>query len=251
MAGHSKWANIQHRKGRVDAQRGKMWTKLSKAIIVAAQTGGPDPDANFRLRKAIEDAKSLSMPKDNIQRAIKRGSGELEGGKFEEVVYEGYGPGGVAVMLEVATDNRNRTAPELRSIFGKHGGELGKTGCVAYLFERKGVVRVSTEKAEEEPLMDLAIEAGAEDVKRDEDVFEITCEPDAFSDLVTALQTAEIETEVSKIDRIPNNVVDLDVSDGRKVLKLVTLLDDHDDVQNVSSNFNLSDEAMAELEAEA
>lgn len=251
MAGHSKWANIQHRKGRVDAQRGKMWTKLSKAIIVAAQMGGTDPDSNFRLRKAIDDAKSLSMPKDNIQRAIKRGSGELGGGPLEEVVYEGYGPGGVAIMLEIATDNRNRTAPELRNIFGKHGGELGKTGCVAYLFERKGLVTVALDKADEEALMELALEAGADDVKTEEDGYEITCDPNVFSDLIDALQKAEIETQVSKIDRIPNSTVDLEIADGRKVLKLMTLLDDHDDVQNASSNFNLSDEVMAELAAEA
>ncbi len=250
MAGHSKWANIQHRKGRVDAQRGKMWTKLSKAIIVAAQMGGPDPDANFRLRKAISDAKALSMPKDNIQRAIKRGCGELDGGRFEEVLYEGYGPGGVAVMLEIATDNRNRTAPELRNIFSKYGGELGKTGCVAYLFERKGRVTVSAENADEETLMELAIEAGAEDVRREEGEFEILCEPDAFDNLITTLEKANIETIVSKIDQIPNNTVDLDAKEGRKVLKLVTLLDDHDDVQNVSANFNLSDEVMAELSEE-
>ena len=247
MAGHSKWANIQHRKGRQDEKRGKLWSKLSKAIIVAAQMGGGDPEANFRLRKAIDDAKAVSMPKDNISRAIKKGTGELAGGNLEEVVYEGYGPGGVAVMCEILTDNRNRTAPELRSLFSKNGGELGKTGCVAYLFERKGMVLISTEKIEEEALMDLAIEAGAEDVKRVDENFEVSCEPDVFSDLLQAMEQAEIEIVASQITRIPNDTIDLDADNGRKILKLVDQLDDHDDVLTVSSNFNIPDDAMAEI----
>lgn len=247
MAGHSKWANIQHRKGRVDAQRGKLWSKLSKAIIVAAQMGGGDMAVNFRLRKLVDDARAVSMPKDNIERAIKKGTGELEGGKIEEVVYEGYGPGGVALMCEIATDNRNRTAPEIRSLFQKNGGELGKTGCVAYLFNRKGLVVVAAENNDEETLMDLAIEAGADDVKQVDESFEITCEPDAFQELLTALETAEIKTDVSKITQIPIDTVDLDADVSRKVLKLMTLLDDHDDVQNVSSNFNITDEVIAEM----
>lgn len=247
MAGHSKWANIQHRKGRQDEKRGKLWSKLSKAIIVAAQTGGGDPEANFRLRKAIDDAKAVSMPKDNIARAIKKGTGELEGGRFEEVVYEGYGPGGVAIMCEILTDNRNRTAPELRTLFGKHGGELGKTGCVAYLFERKGLVLISADSMEEELLMELALEAGAEDVKREEEYFEVTCEPDTFSDLLTAFEKANIKSESAQIARIPTDTTDLDANNGRKILKLMEQLDDHDDVQAVSSNFNIPDDAMAEI----
>ena len=251
MAGHSKWANIQHRKGRQDAARGKLWSKLSKTIIVAAQLGGGDPDANFRLRKAIDDAKAVSMPKDNIARAIKKGTGELDGGKLEEVVYEGYGPGGVAVMCEALTDNRNRTAPELRSIFSKNGGELGKTGCVAYLFERKGMAIVSADNAEEEALMEVAIEAGADDVKRVENNFEIVCEPDSFSDLITALATAEVQTDGSQITRIPIDTVDLNASNGKKILRLMESLDDHDDIQTVSANFNIPDEAMAELDLDS
>ena len=250
MAGHSKWANIQHRKGRVDAQRGKLWSKLSKAIIVAAQMGGGDATANFRLRKAIDDARAASMPKDNIERAVKKGTGEVEGGKLEEVVYEGYGPGGVALMCEIATDNRNRTAPEIRSLFQKHGGELGKTGCVSYLFDRKGLVVVSTDNSDEDTLMELAIDAGADDVKRVEDSFEITCEHDAFADLLSALETAEIKMEISKITQVPKDTVDLDADVGRKVLKLMTLLDDHEDVQNVSANFNIPDEILAEIGSE-
>ena len=247
MAGHSKWANIQHRKGRQDAARGKLWSKLSKSIIVAAQMGGGDPDANFRLRKAIDDAKAVSMPKDNIERAIKKGTGELDGGRLEEVVYEGYGPGGVAVMCVALTDNRNRTAPELRACFTKYGGELGKTGCVSYLFDRKGLAIVSTENATEDSLMELALEAGADDVKRVDDNFEITCEPDAFNELVDALDNADIEAASSQITQIPKDTVDLDVDSGRKILKLMEALDDHDDIQTVSSNFNIPDEAMAEI----
>jgi YebC/PmpR family DNA-binding regulatory protein len=251
MAGHSKWANIQHRKGRQDEKRGKLWSKLSKAIIVAAQLGGGDPESNFRLRKAIDDAKAVSMPKDNIARAIKKGTGELEGGQLEEVVYEGYGPGGVAVMCEILTDNRNRTAPELRSIFSKNGGELGKTGCVAYLFERKGLVLVSAEKTDDDSLMELALEAGAEDVKREDELFEVTCEPDAFSDLLSALATADLQPESSQLTRIPNDTIDLDAENGKKILRLMELLDDHDDVQTVSSNFNITDEAMAEIDLDS
>ena len=247
MAGHSKWANIQHRKGRQDEKRGKLWSKLSKGIIVAAQLGGGDPDSNFRLRKAIDDAKAVSMPKDNIARAIKKGTGELEGGRLEEVLYEGYGPGGVAILCEILTDNRNRTASELRSVFSKNGGELGKTGCVAYLFERKGLVLVSVDEAEEDALMEVALEAGADDVKREDDFYEVTCDPDAFSDLVTGLSEAEVKTESSQISRIPNDTIDLDAANGKKILKLMELLDDHDDVQSVSSNFNITDEAMAEI----
>lgn len=247
MAGHSKWANIQHRKGRQDAQRGKLWSKLSKAIIVAAQMGGGDPDANFRLRKAIDDAKAASMPKDNISRAVKKGTGELDGGRLEEVVYEGYGPAGVAVMCEALTDNRNRTAPELRALFTKYGGELGKTGCVAYLFERKGIAIVAAENAEEDALMELAIEAGADDVKRVEENFEITCDPDAFRELMDALATASVKTEAAELTRIPNDTVDLDASAGKRILKLMEMLDDHDDIQTVSSNFNIPDEIMAEI----
>ena len=251
MAGHSKWANIQHRKGRQDEKRGKLWSKLSKAIIVAAQHGGGDPDTNFRLRKAIDDAKAVSMPKDNIKRAIKKGTGELEGGSLEEVVYEGYGPGGVALMCEALTDNRNRTAPEMRSLFTKNGGELGKTGCVAYMFERKGLVIIESDKAEAEALMELAIESGADDVKDVDGNYEVTCDPDAFSDLLDAIQGAKIAVESSSITRIPTDTIDLSIDDAKKVLRLMDALDDHDDVQTVSSNFNIPDEVMEELEAEA
>lgn len=241
MAGHSKWANIQHRKGRVDAARGKMWSKLSKAIIIAAQSGGGDPEANFRLRKAVDDAKALSMPKDNIERAIKRGTGEIAGGVVEEIIYEGYGPGGVAIMCEIMTDNRNRTAPELRSMFGKLGGELGKTGCVAYMFDRKGMFVFSAE-TDEGKVTEVAIENGAEDVDTDSDgKLEVTCTPDAYQDLVTAFESAELKPEISEVTRIAQTSVDVDGGTAKRVLSLLEALDDHDDVQNVSSNLNITD----------
>ncbi|GAA4470060.1 YebC/PmpR family DNA-binding transcriptional regulator [Novipirellula rosea] len=243
MAGHSKWANIQHRKGRVDAQRGKMWSKLSKAIIVAAKMGGGDPDANIRLRKAIEDAKAISMPKDNIQRAIKRGTGELEGSEVEELLYEGYGPGGVAVMCEVMTDNRNRTTPELRSMFGKFGGNLGNTGCVSYLFERKGVFVFDPETADEEKLTEIALENGGDDVEPlDDGKIQVTCNPDAHQTLSDAFAAAELVPEISSINQVAQTMVDVDGSMAKSVLRLLEALDDHDDVQNVSTNLNFTDE---------
>ncbi|TWT93991.1 YebC/PmpR family DNA-binding transcriptional regulator [Stieleria varia] len=247
MAGHSKWANIQHRKGRVDAARGRLWSKLSKAIIVAAQSGGGDPSSNFRLRKAIEDAKAVSMPKDNITRAIKRGTGELGGGRMEELVYEGYGPGGVAVMCEILTDNRNRTAPELRSLFSKLGGELGKTGCVAYLFDRKGLFVFSAEDHDEETITMVALENGAEDVDVSEDgSIQVTCSPENYDALDDAFSAAELQPEMKSVSQIPQTTVDVDVSTGKKVLRLLEQLDEHDDIQNVSTNLNITDELMAD-----
>ncbi len=246
MAGHSKWANIQHRKGRVDAQRGKLWSKLSKAIIVAAKTGGGDPDANIRLRKAIDDAKAVSMPKDNIARAIKRGTGELDGGDVEEVVYEGYGPGGVAVMCEALTDNRNRTGPELRAIFSKLGGEIGKTGCVSYLFDRKGIFLFDGD-CDEEKVTEVALEGGAEDVESTDDgKLQVTCAPDAFHVVSEAFQAAQLQPEVSEVTQIAQTTVDLEQDTAKKVVKLLQNLDDHDDIQNVSTNLNITDEMIEE-----
>jgi len=248
MAGHSHWANIARKKSLIDAKRGKLWSKLAKAIIVAAKHGGPDPDANLRLRYAIDAAKAVSMPKDNIQRAIKTGTGELKGGDLEESIYEGYGAGGVAVMCEILTDNKNRTAPEIRKIFEMCGGKLGGTGCVAYLFERKGVVRVPQAACSEDRLMELALEAGADDVKLAGDRWEVTCEPPAMAAVVDGLQAAGLAVDSNEIVRIPTNSVDVDdVETARKVLNLMERLDDHDDVQSVSANFNIPDEAMAQL----
>jgi YebC/PmpR family DNA-binding regulatory protein len=251
MAGHSHWAGIKHKKALVDAKRGKMWGKLSKAIIVAAKLGGGDPDTNIRLRTAIDDAKAASMPKDNITRAIKRGTGELEGGNLEEISYEGYGPGGVAVLCEVLTDNRNRTAPEVRKIFEMSGGKLGGAGCVAWMFEKKGLFLIPAEETDEDTLLEVALEAGAEDVRRQGDKHEVTCSPDAYQDVKQALADAGIATEVSELSLIPNNTADVDDPDtAHKVLKLMERLDDHDDVQNVSSNFNIPDDIMATVAAE-
>lgn len=246
MAGHSKWANIQHRKGRVDAQRGKLWSKLSKAIIVAAKSGGGDPDANFRLRKAIEEAKAVSMPKDNITRAVKRGTGEIEGGDLEEITYEGYGPGGVAVMCETLTDNRNRTGPELRTLFSKMGGDIGKSGCVSYLFERKGIFVFDSE-IDEEKLTEIALENGADDVEATDDgKLQVSCAPEAFADLSDAFVAAELKAELSEVTRIAQTTVDVDASTAKKVLKLLESIDDHEDVQTVSTNLNITNDLIEE-----
>jgi YebC/PmpR family DNA-binding regulatory protein len=249
MAGHSKWANIQHRKGRVDAARGKLWSKLSKAIILAAKSGGGDPSANIRLRKAIDDAKAVSMPKDNITRAIKRGTGELAGGDLEEIIYEGYGPGGVAVMCETLTDNRNRTGPELRTIFSKLGGEVGKSGCVSYLFERKGLFLFDSQSVNEEKLMEVALENGGDDLETSDDgKFQVTCAPELFDDLSDAFDNAGLAPDLKEITRLPQTTVSVEASLARKVMKLLESLDEHDDVQTVSTNLEITDEALMDEE---
>ena len=248
MSGHSHWAGIKHKKALVDAKRGKMWSRLSKAIIVAAKMGGGDPDANIRLRFAIDEAKAVSMPKENIQRAVKRGTGELDGGNLDEVLYEGYGSGGVAVLCEVLTDNRNRTAPEIRKIFEISDGKLGGAGCVGWMFDKRGFFLIPADKIEEDALMELALEAGADDVNRVEDKFEVFTAIDTFQAVSEALTKAGIEAEVKEINRFPKNTVDVtDPDTARKVLKLMNRLDDHDDVQNVSSNFNIPEEILAQI----
>lgn len=260
MAGHSHWAGIKHKKAAIDNKRGKVWSKLSKAIIVAAKMGGGDIDTNLRLRYAINDAKAVSMPKDNIERAIKKGTGELEGGNLEEVLYEGHGPSGVAVICEILTDNRNRTAPEIRKAFELSGGKLGATGCAAWMFQRKGVIVVPVEQEpvdgeprdpiNEESLMELAIEAGADDVRSaGTDAFEVVCEVEAFNGLCDAIAEAGLQTTSREITFLPNDTVDIEGKDAVKVLKLMETLDDHDDVQSVSANFNIDDSVMAELDS--
>jgi YebC/PmpR family DNA-binding regulatory protein len=246
MAGHSHWAGIKHKKAAIDNKRGKLWSKLSKAIIVAARAGGSDVNMNLALRYAINDAKAVSMPKDNIERAINKGTGELEGGNFEEVIYEGYGPGGVAVLCDILTDNRNRTAPEVRKIFEIAGGKLGATGCVAWMFDRKGLLVIEKSQTDEEALLELALESGADDVKTDEDRFEVLCEVNAFTNVCAAIDDAEIKTEIREIARIPKETVDLDVEIAKKVLNMMDKLDDHDDVQSVAANFNIPEE-LAQL----
>jgi YebC/PmpR family DNA-binding regulatory protein len=248
MAGHSHWANIAHKKSLIDSKRGKLWSKLAKAIMVAARAGGGDPASNLRLRYAIIDAKEGNMPKDTIDRAIKKGTGELEGVNFEEVLYEGYGPGGVAVLCEILTDNRNRTAGEVRKIFELAGGKLGATGCVAWMFERKGVLEIPSSQTSEDALMDLALEAGADDVRRSGENFEIISEPDVFTTVCDAVDAAGLTTEVRQLTRMPKDTIDLDTETARSVLKLMDALDDHDDVQKVAANFNIPDEAMAAIE---
>lgn len=246
MAGHSHWANIAAKKGIVDRKRGKVFGKLARLIIVAAKRGG-DPAANLALRYAIERAKKASMPADTIDKAIKKGTGELGSESYDEVMYEGYGPGGVAVLCEILTDNRNRTAGEIRKIFENHGGSLGTTGCVAWMFERMGLFQVSSANVSEDRLVEIALEAGASDVKEASDLFEVQCTPDVYQTVASALEAAGIPTESAEITRIASNTVELDGDTARTVLKLMEALEDHDDVQNVTANFNISDELMAEI----
>ena len=253
MAGHSHWAGIKHKKALVDAKRGKLWSKLAKAIIVAAKLGGPDPENNIRLRAAIDEARAVSLPKENIQRAIRRGSGDGESEQLDELVYEGYGPGGVAVMAEAVTDNRNRTAPEIKKIFEVCGGKLGTTGCVAWNFEKKGffiIPKAISNKTEltEETVMEIVLESGADDVVETEDGFEITCQPETYESVSDALQKAGIEPEKSQLSLMPKDrTIIQDAEMAAKVLKLLEMLDDHDDVQHVSSNFDVLEEVMAQL----
>lgn len=244
MSGHSHWATIKHKKGAIDAKRGKLFSKLSRAIIIAARHGGGDPEMNLKLRYAIDKARQVSMPKDNIERAIKRGTGEVEGLIFEELTYEGYGPGGVAVLIDVLTDNRNRTSGEIRKIFDRAGGKLGSAGNVAFLFERKGVFSVPADKVDEDTLMGIALDAGADDLKRAGSTFEITCDPAHFNAVQDALKKNGIAPEVAEISQVPKAPRDVDLETVEKVMHLVEALDDHDDVQNVYSDMNLTEELM-------
>lgn len=247
MAGHSHWAGIKHKKALVDSKRSKLWSKLSKAIIVAAQLGGGDPDGNIRLRAAILEAKSLSLPKDNIERAIKKGTGEIDGGNVEETLYEGYGPGGVAIMCDIMTDNRNRTAPEIRKIFDVHGGALGGTGCVAYIFERKGIIAIDLTDNSEEQIIEIALENNALDVETRQQRIELTTSPECLSQLASAFEQAGIEMEVNEVVRVPQTTVDVDEETATTILKLLETLEDHDDVQTVSTNLNFEHPSIAEL----
>jgi len=233
MSGHSKWHSIKHKKGALDAKRGKLFTKFIKEITVAARAGGGDPDANARLRKAISDAKAGNMPNDTIDRAIRRGTGEEDGVNYEEITYEGYGPGGVALLIQSMTDNRNRTVAEIRHIFSKNGGNLGESGSVGWMFEKKGYIVVNKSAKPEEELFDIVIEAGADDLRDDEDNFEIITSPDNFESVSTALKSAGIETQVAEIEMVPQNYIKLEGGDARQMLKLMEALEDHDDVQKV------------------
>jgi YebC/PmpR family DNA-binding regulatory protein len=245
MSGHSKWHSIKHKKGALDAKRGKLFTKFIKEITVAARTGGGDPDANARLRKAILDAKAGNMPNDTIDRAIRRGTGEEEGVNYEEITYEGYGPGGVALLIQSMTDNRNRTVAEIRHLFSKNGGNLGESGSVGWMFEKKGYIVVSKSVKSEEELFDLVIEAGADDLRDDEDNFEIITSPEAFEAVQAAVKGAGIEPQVAEVEFVPQNYIKLEGGDARQMLKLMEALEDHDDVQKVSANFDISEADMA------
>ena len=248
MSGHSHWAGIKHKKAANDAKRGKVWSKLARVIIVAAKAGGPDPSQNLALRYAIDKAKAANMPKDTIEKAVKKGSGQTEGVNFEEILYEGYAAGGVAIMVEALTDNRNRTAPEIKRLFEKHGGSLGTSGCVNWMFHKKGLITVATDDAAEDELMEIAIAAGAEDLQNMGEFFEITCEPAAFDKLKDVLKAKEIPTSIAELSMIPQNTVPIeDEKTARKTISLMEDFDDHEDVQNVYANFNISDELAARI----
>jgi YebC/PmpR family DNA-binding regulatory protein len=240
MSGHSHWATIKHKKGAIDAKRGKLWSKLSRAIIIAAKNGGGDPTMNLKLRYAIDKAREVSMPKDNIERAVKRGTGEQEGVTFEELTYEGFGPDGVAILVEVLTDNRNRTNGEVRKIFERSGGKMGSSGNVAFLFERKGLIAVEGPESDEDKLMGLALDAGAEDLKRQGDVFEITTDPIAFTKVKEALEAAGVKVANAELGQVGKAPREVDEETGKKVARLMEALDDHDDVQNVYTDANLT-----------
>ena len=247
MAGHSHWANIAAKKSRIDKKRGKLFGKLSRAIIVAARNGGGDPVMNLTLRYAIDKARKASMPADNIDRAIKKGTGDSDGEDYEELVYEGYGPEGVAILCDALTENRNRTAGEIRKIFEVHNGKLGQAGCVSYMFDRKGLFVIPAEEVEENALFELAVEAGADDVVAISDAFQVTCSVDAFSDIAETLEKARIRSTVAEFARIPQNTIELDAAAGRKVFKLLDVLEDNDDIQSVTANFSIPDEIMEEV----
>ncbi len=247
MAGHSKWAQIKHKKARVDARRGKIFNKIIREITVAARLGGGNPEFNPRLRMAIEKAKEVNMPQDNIDRAIKRGTGELEGVTYEQAIYEGYGPGGVAILVVALTDNKNRTTGEVRHIFSKYGGNLAGAGSVAWQFEEKGVIYIEKDKADEDTVMEIAIDAGAEDIKTEGDTYEIITEPKEFETVRKAFEDAGIEISSASLTMIPQNTVKLEGKKAEQVLKLIDALEDNDDVQNVYANFDISDEVLASI----
>ena len=246
MSGHSKWATIKHKKAALDAKRGKMFTRLIKEITIAARNGG-DPDGNPRLRTAILAAKGVSMPSDNIKKAIMRGTGELEGGQIDEVTFEGYGPGGAAVLVNVATDNRNRTVSEIRHVFSKNGGNLGEQGSVGWMFERKSQIIIEHDKAAEDQLMNLVLDAGADDLQDHGDSWEVLSAPDAHEAVVAALATAKIPTESAEIAMVPKNLLKLEGKNASGMVRLMESLEEHDDVQNVYSNFDAEESDIEDM----
>lgn len=244
MSGHSKWHNIRLRKGRQDAERGKLFTKVAREIIVAAREGGGSPEANTRLRLAIQKARDVSMPADSIKRAIQRGTGEVEGAHYEEVSYEGYGPGGVAVMVSCLTDNRNRTVADLRNVFSKNGGNLGESGCVAWMFDAKGIITLQTAGVDEDTLVLAALEAGAEDIRIEGDTYEIVSQPDTVQNVRQALTDAGIEITSAEATKLPKSTIKLEGKEATQVLRLIDQLEEHDDVQQVYANFDIADEVL-------
>lgn len=244
MSGHSKWSTIKHKKGAADAKRGKIFTKLIKEITVAARMGGGDPDANPRLRHALSAARAQNMPKDNFERAIKKGTGELEGVNYEEIIYEGYGPGGVAVLVECLTDNRNRTIAEVRHAFGKAGGNVGTDGCVSWMFDKKGLIVVSKDDSDEDTLMEVALDAGAEDIKDEGDDFEVITEPADFDAVKSAMDEADIKCGVAEITMVPQNLTKVEGNEAESMVKFMEVLDDLDDVQKFYTNADIPDEVF-------
>jgi YebC/PmpR family DNA-binding regulatory protein len=248
MSGHSKWHSIKHKKGAVDAKRGKAFTRLIKEITVAARLGGKDPDSNPRLRLAIAAAKAENMPKDNIQRAIKKGAGELEGSSYEEVTYEGYGPGGAAILLEVLTDNKNRAVADLRHLLERSGGNLGEAGCVSWMFSKKGLFIFQRDQVDEEKLFEVALEAGADDIKEDEQELEVTTEPSEFEEVKTAIDNAGLKYIFAEITMIPKTTVKLEGKSAQQMLTLMELLEDNEDISHVYANFDIPDEVMEAID---
>ena len=244
MSGHSKWSTIKHKKGATDAKRGKIFTKIIKEITVAARMGGGDPETNPRLRSALISARSENMPRDTFERAIKKGTGDLDGVNYEEILYEGYGPGGVAVLVECLTDNRNRTIAEVRQVFNKAGGNVGTDGCVAWMFDKKGLIIVNKEDSDEETLMELALDAGAEDIKEETESFEIICEPADFEAVKEAVDAAGIKYEMAEITMIPQNMTKVEGKEAEQMINFMEALDDCDDIQKFYSNADIPDEAF-------
>jgi YebC/PmpR family DNA-binding regulatory protein len=248
MSGHSKWSSIKHKKGAADAKRGKIFTKLIKEITVAARMGGGDPDGNPRLRSAVAAAKAENMPKENIERGIKKGTGELEGVSYEEANYEGYGPGGVAVLIDCLTDNKNRTVADIKHLFERHGGNLGEPGCVAWMFEQKGLMVFDKDKVDEEELFDLALEAGAEDVREEETEFEVITEPSDLESVKQAIDDAGLSYTLAEVTKIPQNTVKVEGKKAQQTLNLMQSLEDHDDVSYVYANCDIPDDVMEALD---
>jgi len=245
MSGHSKWHSIKHKKALIDSKRGRSFTKFIKEITVAARFGGGDPDGNPRLRKAITDAKGLNMPADNIKRAIMKGTGELDGGQLDEITYEGYGPAGVAIIVEVVTDNRNRTVSEIRHLFSKNGGNMGESGCVSWMFSKKGDIVIDASKADEDTVMTLAIEAGADDFQNNGETYEIYTTPESFDPVLEALKAKSIETISAEISMIPQTQIKLEGKSAQTVVKLMEAMEEHDDVQHVYANFEIEEDELA------